>query len=169
MNKHCVVGYHGTTQDSAHHILSGEPFRESRREDDWLGRGIYFYGYLEHAQWWTTHNRFKGKETTVLKADLAYTDEEMLDLDDPARRRELEKFVKQFMQTTANTVKPSQEISKEKSLCAACNLYRRFHKRIGITKYTFPQRRRYERSGTCDNQCQICVSNPSIIKKIEEV
>ncbi len=40
-----VVGYHGCDSAVASRLLSGEPFRESENDYDWLGRGIYFWEF----------------------------------------------------------------------------------------------------------------------------
>jgi hypothetical protein len=40
-----VIEYHGCDADVAERILSGEPFRPSRNDYDWLGHGTYFWEY----------------------------------------------------------------------------------------------------------------------------
>lgn len=48
-----IIGYHGTDQKTAERILSGEPFRPSTKDYDWLGTGVYFweYGYDRAVRW----------------------------------------------------------------------------------------------------------------------
>jgi hypothetical protein len=38
-----VVGYHGTDERTARHVLAGNPLRASQNDYDWLGTGIYFW------------------------------------------------------------------------------------------------------------------------------
>ena len=38
-----IIGYHGTTAETADRLVNGEPFTESENDDDWFGRGIYFW------------------------------------------------------------------------------------------------------------------------------
>lgn len=38
-----MLGYHGCDQRVAESLLSGEPFRESQNDYDWLGPGTYFW------------------------------------------------------------------------------------------------------------------------------
>lgn len=43
LNSAFVLGYHGCDKDVAENILSGDRFKPSRNEYDWLGSGIYFW------------------------------------------------------------------------------------------------------------------------------
>ncbi|MEO1134833.1 MAG: hypothetical protein AAFX40_19300 [Cyanobacteria bacterium J06639_1] len=51
-----VIGYHGCDRDVAERILldpTGNAFRESTNDYDWLGKGIYFWEYgLDRALQW---------------------------------------------------------------------------------------------------------------------
>ena len=38
-----ILGYHGCDQATADKLLSGEPFKKSNNDYDWLGPGIYFW------------------------------------------------------------------------------------------------------------------------------
>jgi hypothetical protein len=38
-----VLGYHGCEKAVGERILTGEPFKHSNNDYDWLGRGIYFW------------------------------------------------------------------------------------------------------------------------------
>ena len=38
-----VLGYHGCDESVAERLISGEPFKESTNNYDWLGPGIYFW------------------------------------------------------------------------------------------------------------------------------
>ena len=40
-----IIAYHGCDVVIAERILSGEPFRKSQNDYDWLGEGIYFWEY----------------------------------------------------------------------------------------------------------------------------
>jgi len=48
-----VFGYHGCDQSVLERVLSGNEFRPSDNDYDWLGRGIYFweYGPARAVQW----------------------------------------------------------------------------------------------------------------------
>lgn len=54
-----VVGFHGTTLETAKRIVSGETtFRVSRNDDDWLGHGIYFWEYAPQQAWAWARKRY---------------------------------------------------------------------------------------------------------------
>jgi hypothetical protein len=40
-----VIAYHGCDATVAEEILSGQPFRRSENDYDWLGAGVYFWEY----------------------------------------------------------------------------------------------------------------------------
>lgn len=174
MSKICTKGYHGTIQENANKILSEKRFHESNRENDWLGRGVYFFAYLYHAKWWITHSRFQGKETSILQAALEYDKEQLLDLDDPENIAVMEELVKNAVEKGANTSNSVSadvlSVEKSKRWCFACNLYKHLFPEVGIIKYTFsPNKNRTKQySGFGENQQQMCVSRPEIIRSIEE-
>ena len=88
-----MFGYHGTTLSAAESILKDGYFKHSTRNNDWLGTGAYFFSYEDHAKQWIKHRRFRGKKTQILKATLGYTSEQMLDLDNPETRRQINHVV----------------------------------------------------------------------------
>lgn len=46
-----VIGFHGTTEGSADRLVSGDAFRASDRENEWFGKGIYFWEYAPKQAW----------------------------------------------------------------------------------------------------------------------
>lgn len=164
----CIHGYHGTTQLNAEQILKSNIFIESRKNNEWLGTGVYFFQYKNHAQWWISHNRFKGKDTRILKAKLEFEDSQLLDLDDPKKLEDLEAIVK-HMVDIANSAgdDTSAKFTDQQKWCFACNAYRALNPEIGIIIYTFHTSKLYKNSNFKENQRQICVSHSPIITKIE--
>jgi hypothetical protein len=47
-----IIGYHGTTAGAADRLVSGDPFKASDRDDEWFGKGIYFWEYAPKQAWW---------------------------------------------------------------------------------------------------------------------
>lgn len=163
-----IYGYHGTTQSNAEQILKSNIFIESTKNNEWLGRGVYFFQYKYHAEWWISHHRFKGKDTQILKAKLEFENSQLLDLDDPQKLEELES-VAQHMVDIANSTSDhtNAKFTDQEKWCFACNAYRALHPEIGIIVYTFGKGKLYENSNFKGNQRQICVSHSPIITKIE--
>lgn len=174
MNKNNMIGYHGTTRDNAEKIVSQQSFIDSDRENDWLGRGVYFFAYKLHASWWVTHRRYQGKKVEILEAELQYTDEQMLDLDDPEQLSILDDIVKYAVEnanSSEGSIGADLKTPQEHG-CFACNLIKKLNPSIGIIVYTFRdsgKRSEYEYIKLSGNQRQICVSDHSIIANVKIV
>lgn len=52
-----IIGYHGTTIQNADKLVDGEPFSESDNDDEWFGRGIYFWEHAPKQAWWWANRR----------------------------------------------------------------------------------------------------------------
>ena len=172
MSKNIVSGYHATSAENAKSIMSDGYFIESKKNNEWLGTGAYFFVYPYHARWWLSHDRFRGIETGILRATLEYTDEQMLDLDDPHQLDLLEAAVRVAVKTgnTSGAIVRANvdKENKPKQWCFACNLYKKLVPEIGIIKHTFtdPNGFVYKYSKFTRNQKQICVSKRTIVTEI---
>ncbi len=60
-----VIAFHGTTAEAANRLVTGEPFQESDQEDDWFGKGVYFWEYAPKQAWWWAR-RFKRYESPAV-------------------------------------------------------------------------------------------------------
>ena len=170
-------GYHGTTQEAADRIIAEHHFIDSNKNNEWLGTGVYFFEYKFHAEWWISVGKLKYHETSILKAELNYTKDQELDLDDPDQLNEVNKIVQEFVKIldakkdgkilAANL---SADASPEK-WAFACNTARKFCPNIGIILYTFPTNPNLPlgASGFRQTQRQMCVSNHKIIGTIHSV
>lgn len=49
MDENIVTLFHGTTDEAANEIYKEKNFKKSNKNDDWLGRGIYFYNNINNA------------------------------------------------------------------------------------------------------------------------
>lgn len=170
-NIHSTIGYHGLPREYVAGSISSQTIHESTKNNEWLGRGVYFFQYLDHAKWWITHERYKGRETAILQAQLTYSDEQLLDLDNPSERKSLDDFFRSVLSQPEllhdKLSLPDNPTMKQK-WCFACNFIRLLKPEIGIIIYTFP--RPQEKSNLYpSNQRQICVSQNSIISDIKEV
>lgn len=169
-----IYGYHGTTRVNADKIISEQHFNESSRDSDWLGMGVYFFAYKWHADWWITHPRYSGEEMAVLVADLQYTNEQHLDLDDPATLMAVNRIVAKAIEKAKEAGENIGNVDfsgkkNDKRWCFACNLMRKINPQLGIITYTFHPGCRPGVSGYSQNQKQICVSDHSIIRDIKRI
>lgn len=172
MADYCTVGYHATTKTNARSILSRHRFIDSNGPKEWLGKGFYFFAYLADAKkWCSTRKDLRGKETCVLKAELKYNSEQLLDLDNPDDLETLEAILNEADRINKSAIIPLTTLSKEsweKRICAACNLAREFYPNIGIIIYTFSNKQDtdFQNNYFQQRQRQMCVSDHSIIHNI---
>jgi hypothetical protein len=64
-----VVGYHGTSMNSAELVLTGGGFRPSQNDYDWLGHGIYFWEHAPCRAWQWAREKY-GPEAAVVRATI---------------------------------------------------------------------------------------------------
>ena len=88
-------GHHGTLE-SCFRLIEKEGFRCSKKNNEWLGWGIYFFAEYEDAQWWANNESLKktkrGQKPCVITALVKYKNNEYLDLDVRADKREFDKL-----------------------------------------------------------------------------
>jgi hypothetical protein len=63
-----IIGYHGTTAEAADRLVSGDPFNPSDNDDEWFGRGIYFWEYAPKQAWWWSEDFKRGENPAVIGA-----------------------------------------------------------------------------------------------------
>lgn len=158
--------YHGTSVTAAANIRKEHHFRESRTDNEWLGWGVYFFAYEQHAQRWIKNRGLS--PGTVLTVQLEYRDEELLDLDDPDQLEALNHEIESLNRILKDkiVIKPGEVHENWKHWCFSCNMYRKFHPEIGMISYTFPQRKNPGASHFPCNERQICVSKHDMITEI---
>lgn len=65
------IGYHGTDIDSAGKIIEEQSVHYSMGDDEWLGRGAYFFKDPDDANWWCKEKKHLHQEQyAVLEARL---------------------------------------------------------------------------------------------------
>ena len=161
-------GYHGTLADTAKSVIEENGFRVSSKKNEWLGTGVYFFAYRQHALDWIKHRRYKNKKTAVLSAIFEYNDIEYLDLDDPSNIDKLNATVQTIIETSEDTEFDLSSLSIEEKRNIYCNMYRRAYPNTKVISYTFSRNHEpYTVAGYKKNQKQYCVIDPSLIKNIQ--
>lgn len=158
--------YHGTSVEAADNIRKEKHFRESKANNEWLGQGVYFFAYEQHAQRWIRYRKLN--PGAVLTVKLEYEDQELLDLDDPAQLEAVNHEMERIDQILKNKIAvDSRKLHGNwKRWCFSCNMYRELHPEIGMISYTFPQSKPPGASYFSYNERQICVSKHDIITEI---
>lgn len=174
MEKIKILGYHGTTQENAQKILKDQTFVDSKRNNDWLGTGVYFFSYLGDAEWWISAKRYCDVETCILKSQLEYTKEQLLDLDDFEQLKSVNRIITDYLrkinEAESGIVKINLEkMKRDQKWNFVCNTMRRLCPEIGIIMYTFMRDTYFDVIGFKQMQHQICVSDHSIIGETESI
>lgn len=165
MSDEKFVGFHGTTIECADKILETKEYKFSFKEEEWLGKGVYFFEKdKKQAINFCTKAR-KYKNYCVLKSELA--PEIFLDLDDTETM--------EYMETIAKKLKGRYMKLKNGQPRKLINsvILETIYNTIpyDMVKKTFP----VEKKNTIDRtnfewvQIQMCVRNRKCICSIEEV
>lgn len=159
--------YHGTTEEAAENIIKTQEVWDSRKNDEWLGSGAYFFAYPGHAfSWIVRRGMLPGK---VVQAELEFDEESLLDLDDPEQMKRMNQELVAFSEKIGKAITvelPQTPKELWRIWCWGCNTYRALHKEICIISYTFPQRKHYSGTGYHGNERQLCISDHKVIKNI---
>lgn len=83
-----IIGFHGTDVISCKKILgNGCSFKESKKETEWAGTGIYFFisekdkkAYNDAHKWATDIKKIPNKNVSVIKANIRINKNKILDL-----------------------------------------------------------------------------------------
>lgn len=122
MNKENIIKlFHGTTVEAASKILNKQKFDKSNNEDDWLGKGIYFYENLNNAILYNIRKYYNANKDyptyynlqyarKVLVIDVEYSDEDIVDFNEIENLQKLLGLWKMFY----DRVKHNDEYKKLK-------------------------------------------------------
>lgn len=159
------VGYHGTTDINAKNILKTKYFNFSQDDEEWLGKGIYFFQDDVKQAYYYCVKAKKYISWTIIKCNIEAKD--VIDLDDLSTLEEFQKF--------ANKIKcryKKRSDGKPRKLINAVAINSMYEaKHFDIIKKTFeiPEGFITERTNIIPMQVQLCVRNRNCIKTIEEV
>jgi len=158
------IGFHGTSKASADMILLDKRFLPSNREDEWLGKGIYFFeDDPDQAIDWCVRAR-KYKEWAILKTIIEA--QEVLDL---TRKREWDMFlsiIKQLQGKMKQTKYKGKRLLNGVAINFICQ---QFPYEVVRAVFLVPGRSYpYDITNIPPVQIQICVKEERCIKSIEQ-
>ena len=160
------IGYHSTYTKYYDNILN-VGFYESDKEDDWLGRGVYFWDTIGNANWWKK-KLSKNEEKCIIKCDLSCKRENYIDLD--ISMEEFVEFLKNYSLTMENSgkIKPVFKNKKQRRRYY-CDIYSA-QNNIDIMSHTFEHDAVNEFGFVVGHieRRQICVKNKSCISNIRK-
>ena len=116
-----VIGYHGTDAVSAERLVSGEDFAPSDQDDEWFGKGIYFWEHAFKQAWRWARDHKKYSQPAVIGAVIRLGN--CFDLLDPENVVTLRGFHDTMIANLkANNVEPPQNARTHRKLdCAMFN------------------------------------------------
>lgn len=94
-----VLAFHGTGLSNYDSIIKTEKFSFDKRDDHWLGNGVYFFvDDFERAKRWAEGNRpDKDTEPVVIETEFEFEQGELLDLDKSDGLKKLDEFARDFI------------------------------------------------------------------------
>lgn len=120
-----MIGYHGTCKSSVKSIMENG-FTYHKREDHWLGQGIYFFKYETPARWWAKmQSKSKygtNRDSAVVKAWIAAESDKVLDIEDPKVQEELRRYFHDVIEVMLT--ESCRKVSKEKMRCIFFDYYK---------------------------------------------
>jgi hypothetical protein len=119
-----VIAYHGTTVEIAERLVAAkEDFLASENDDDWFGKGIYFWEYAPKQAWWWATKFKRKKHPAVIGAIIRL--EHCLDLLDPINVETMQDFHDKTLKKWKETgvIIPENGNQHKKLDCAIFNLY----------------------------------------------
>lgn len=179
-----MLGYHGCDREVAERLLSGDPFKPSDNDYDWLGQGVYFWesnplrGYEFAMELKSRHSRIEQPYVIGAAIDMKYC----LDLLSASGIQAVEAGYESFCKVIAasGAQLPSnfggQDLLLRKLDCAVINHIHASLRQAGLPTFDSVRGvfiegdRLYENSGFYrKTHIQICVRNPDCIKGVFRV
>jgi len=160
-----AIGYHGTTEKHAQDIIICQHFTQSDDEDDWLGRGIYFFeNDIQQAYNFCIKAR-KYKEWSIIKSNIKAGF--IIDLTKIEDVTEFSKIAKSFRDRYYKKKDGTKrELLNSVILNAMYNI-KQFDLVRGV--FQIPETTKIYRTNICFYQIQLCIRNKDCILDIEKV
>lgn len=164
------LGYHATDKNSAESIIRTKRYNFSNDDEDWLGKGVYFFeNNITHALYWCT--KYKCFPVwSILESHIE--GDKIIDLDDPDT---FEEFYKTYMEIK-DRYKKRRDGRPRKILDAVVLDIMHIKKPYDLVRGIFRgvpgydlRNRSFERVRVFPHHIQLCVKNRDCIKSIEEV
>jgi len=173
-----IIGFHGTTTEAADRLVAGEPFAASDQDDEWFGRGIYFWEYAPKQAWWWARDHKRHLQPAVVGALIRLGN--CFDLLDPRNVPTLRGFKEELVAAlTAVGAKVPKNVRQHRALdCAVFNYVYRLSDETpnpiesarGVYVPTSTAKRIWQGSWISEEaHVQVCVREPKSILAVWHV
>ncbi|AMB94530.1 hypothetical protein ACWOE5_03120 [Aerococcus sanguinicola] len=162
--------YHGTTARGATEILKNKEFTFRKRNDHWLGNGIYFFiNDLEKAKWWGVQacRRDRLKKLAILQIqNFKINRNDLLDLDTEEDRQKLFNFL-QELKSQGISLNTDQMVNEIEMRAYLIEMYVKYTSKIASKQTYYKPSPKHlwnlEEFGIFNLQVQFCIyDNESI-------
>lgn len=173
--------YHGTTSYHARKIEEDQRFKPSKKSNEWLGHGVYFFRYKKHADNWAvqTTNRHierskneKYSPPKVIVATIVCESDKYINLDISEEMKKFDDCIYPFIEGMKRSGSGSPAFKDEKErLCYFVNVFVRLNS-IKVIEYSFQEEKsQVKATGFVNRQPQVCVYDSDCIEieSVEEV
>lgn len=172
--------FHGSVEQSIDSIIERKSFRITKRNNHWLGNGVYFFiDDYSKAFWWARNARVKRakqrkkkklppimEDEAIIFFEIEIERSKLIDLDTEDDRDRLNSFIKELEDAKAKiTVKDS---TKQEALCSLIDMYVFYSGNIDAIKYTFTSdvatyKTLEDQYGVANNGVQLSLFNQSLL------
>lgn len=172
MTKLYLKGFHSTSEHSANNIIEDIFKINTKRKNEWLGYGIYFFKYKSDAQSWGKNTYYCNPNPVIIECEFEIEEDKFLDLDDPEKKNTYEEYFNEILSVLTTNNKSLVFRDKEEAMCFGLNLYKKEYS-IDAIQYTFKNSRTKKAMGYKSNEMsytynevQFCITrNDCIINK----
>lgn len=175
VKKYYLNLYHGTNETSSKQILkSGFKISVGKREDHWLGDGIYFFREdEEQARIWG-QNRYKGRhhKVVVLETNISIDSVNYLDLDSPRGLAYFQEHVDKMERKLESMGVQLKSDDANKLRHLACGMLSEECKVIKRTfegRSLFNHHELFRKMKLKLNGVQVCIRDVSVIQEVKAV
>lgn len=167
-----MSGFHGT-RDSCSGGIIKNGFNHSKKSNEWLGNGIYFFAQYDHADWWARkeYKRFGNVNDlpVVIFANINCNNDEFIDFDIYENMEKFEKEIGPIVLSFGSGGEGAPNFKDENELrCFCCNFYKKVHTNIKMMTYSFPVRSELSILGFPKKKRQYCINDNSIIIELKK-
>lgn len=173
MKKLEFIGFHATSQENANKIMRDDFIINQKRNNEWLGHGVYLFKHKIDANSWADGTYYCKPNPSLIKCFVEITKEKYLDLDNPEKLNEYYVHFNQVLELLSEQKMAVSFKSKEEAMCWGLNIYKQ-NKNIDVITYTFTNNRTknamnygHNKMVYNYNEVQICVSKGNVIVKKE--
>lgn len=143
-----------------------------KRNNEWLGYGIYMFLYKIDAITWGKGTYYCKDDPAIIKCVLEVEKDKYLDLDNPEEKNNYEEYFREILILLSENGKTLEFKDKYEAMCWGLNIYKK-DKQVDLIQYTFRNKRtkNFMKYGNMElgydyNEVQMCATaNYVIIKK----